>query len=1551
MRAPVRLAALAAVAAVACLLLGTPAQAQMPPQSGAPGFGYSDHWAGVSVYAANDNVTLTIPIFAKQGRGVGFDVAMVYNSTMYWNPTGTAFTTDSDTEEYGGWVVQPDFGTVDYDEHDVSARDGSGYCLYSYDENFRYYSPDGTMHSLPGAYLESDGQTTYPLPPGTCHQGRLSTTATASDGSGWTLSATASSSASATVNMTSEVMTARNGDTVNLLAAGAGQPVFEDTNGNYLSSGGSGDETDWYDTTGTNPVAKIIHLTNCVNPVNGQQYPSCVEYEVPNAAGGYATWTMYLANLSVNSGSCSGVSAYSGTMTVPMFLVMPEYTTGSKWYYQFAYGGAGRLTALDYPTGGVTSFSNSDPCTFSDGTLATVAVSTNDGQGNTGTTTYTRNNAGQTTISRPDGSKTVVTYDASGLPTDVKNYQTDGATLLSEDTYTNTGGTPDFPATETEYLNGTEVTGVQTSFDSSGDLTSEIVTDEISGAARTTTIGYFAPGKPSSITVSAGGTTYSQTNITYDNYGSPSGLVNPTTTLANHDSSYSTNFTNRSNPTEIARTVAGSTALDTYIAYDTGGNVVSTTEPNGHAVASAYNQCGGTYPSSIAVPGGNDSLANDCGTGLPLSTTGPNGHATTYTYNADGLLATITDPDSGGETISYGNGPVETEVQTDINGTTLQQTQYQVVDGYGRTIYAEAQDTTGCDIVATQYGRMGRVAAVSQPFSVAACGEKPGGSPVFTQTAYDGLGRPLTVTAANGAVTNYNFLGPGPAVTVTGPAPGSVTHILQTNGFGELAAVCEVTSLPGSSNCGLDASGTGYLTTYGYNPLGKLTGVNEDGQTRSFTYDELGRMTSETTPESGTTTFIYDTGDSSCGNYAAAGSLVERKDNMATVDVTCYEYDPFDRVTQITYPSGQYASVTPTKTFVYDGATVDGQAMSNAAGRLAEAYTVASGSKITDEGFGYDTMGRPAVFFEMAPGSNGYYETTESYWQNGQADQLTVPGVPKITYNPNVAGEVASVDAASGQNPVSSTTYNANGAIGQLTGINYGSGDSDSFSYDLSMRWMTGYAFDINGQTETGQLGWNADGTLGSLDISDPFDAGDTQNCTFTQDDLGRLSGVNCGSEWSQTFKTDAYGDVAVTTGNNVFPASFSNNQISDVNGFTPNYDADGNLLDNPVTQAQNVYGWDADGRPVEVDGVSQTFDALGRPVYNTNGPAQFVWTPDGDKIAVMGGQSLGFALIPLPGGAVALYYSSGLGYYAHPDWEGSWRLDSSPSRTETGDQAYAPYGATYAGSGPVAFTGHWQYTPDNLDDAPYRLLAPTMGRWLSPDPAGVAAVNPANPQTWNAYAYVGNTPLRATDPLGLMDPPDPSALYAESWFDVWQATGGFEGGENEFQLQAIPVRYFGAQADPVFYFTDVSSNFLGTVNEAVRIYWSTDPSIIGNGAELFGGPDPAGVGPVLGFTGGPRPAPMPSMAAVIHKAYSRWRGCTLGSMGTNFASEMVSGAFSGQSPKLVEDTTGAWLKAASGCLARHPLAGLDGSYNGPPPGDVFVPPPFPLSLYWPDHP
>jgi hypothetical protein len=65
------------------------------------------------------------------------------------------------------------------------------------------------------------------------------------------------------------------------------------------------------------------------------------------------------------------------------------------------------------------------------------------------------------------------------------------------------------------------------------------------------------------------------------------------------------------------------------------------------------------------------------------------------------------------------------------------------------------------------------------------------------------------------------------------------------------------------------------------------------------------------------------------------------------------------------------------------------------------------------------------------------------------------------------------------------------------------------------------YQFKIGTQTVTGTLGWNANGSLGSLNITDPFSTANTQNCSFAADDVSRISQANCGTIWGQNFSYD----------------------------------------------------------------------------------------------------------------------------------------------------------------------------------------------------------------------------------------------------------------------------------------------------------------------------------------------------------------------------------------------------------------------------------------------
>ena len=368
-------------------------------------------------------------------------------------------------------------------------------------------------------------------------------------------------------------------------------------------------------------------------------------------------------------------------------------------------------------------------------------------------------------------------------------------------------------------------------------------------------------------------------------------------------------------------------------------------------------------------------------------------------------------------------------------------------------------------------------------------------------------------------------------------------------------------------------------------------------------------------------------------------------------------------------------------------------------------------------------------------------------------EQLARGDVRAAIENLDGEGRYKKVTASSGANPTTGVTYTNSGTaqpLGSLTKVTLGSADNDTFSYDRNTGRLTQYNFNIGAtpQTVQGNLTWNANGTLAKLAITDPFNSADAQTCTFGYDDLARVKSANCGTSWSQTFSLDPFGNLS-KSGTVTFQPGFDQTK----NWFLPTtgFDNNGNLL----RDATHTYNWDAENKLTAIDTVSLTFDALGRMVEQARGSSytQIVYSPAGSKLALMSGQALQKAFCPLPGGATAVYNSSGvIAYYRHADWLGSSRFASTPSRTKYFDVAYAPYGEDYADSGTVDlnFTGQNQDTVSGLYDFLYREYHANSGRWISPDPVGLGAVDFSNPQTWNRYAYVGNNPLNASDPLGL---------------------------------------------------------------------------------------------------------------------------------------------------------------------------------------------------------
>ena len=188
-----------------------------------------------------------------------------------------------------------------------------------------------------------------------------------------------------------------------------------------------------------------------------------------------------------------------------------------------------------------------------------------------------------------------------------------------------------------------------------------------------------------------------------------------------------------------------------------------------------------------------------------------------------------------------------------------------------------------------------------------------------------------------------------------------------------------------------------------------------------------------------------------------------------------------------------------------------------------------------------------------------------------------------------------------------------------------------------------------------------------------------------------------------------------------------------------------------------NPSSYDAEGRPVTVNSISVLYDALNRPLEMNQGGTytQTVYSPTGEKFAFMNGSTVQKYFVPFVGGVQAVYNGSGLQYFRQPDWLGSVRWATAANGSVYYDGAYAPFGENYAemGTHDRSFTGQTQDTVVGSYDFLFRQYRDQAGRWQVPDPAGLAAVDINNPQTWNRYAYVINNPLSYVDPLGLKLP------------------------------------------------------------------------------------------------------------------------------------------------------------------------------------------------------
>jgi RHS repeat-associated protein len=1325
------------------------ASAQGPPATGTPAHGSLEGGPDI-INLANLNAHFTIPVRHKAGRGLPLTADLGFDTSV-WQPISASGAHAWQNTTFDGWnQVLLVTGYVSMNTTVISSCDS----IYS---NFIYYDASNTPHPIPGS---TESKT------GACGNSITSINSAASDGSGYIVSMT---------GITFNKVTAADGT---VITPGTPNLSIVDRNGNEITSAYNSvtKKITYTDTLGTAALVK-----QGVKP-----QPLIFTYTAPSGSAANVTVTSISYTIKSNFG-CSGIAEYG---PVALWLV-DRVTLPDNTFYQFNYeptpGFAGdvtsRLSSITLPTGATISYNytggSSGHINCADGSASGFTRTTPDG-----VWTYARTvgagAASTTTVTDPQGNQKVVQFQGIyETQRDVYQGSIAPANLLrtwktcyngSAVPCTGTAVTP--PITRRTIIDQYGSNGLQCKHDyfynSSGGPTEQDDYDYGSLAPglllRKTTTTYTASGNMQQVNVTnVGGTVVAKTTYNYDE----------TAVVATAGTPQHVAVTGaRGNLTSVNHYKDGTNFLRSQLTHFDTGNVQTITDVNNSQTTFAYGACGNSFRTGIAYPLAlSRSLVWSCAGGVLTSVTDENASPSSIAYSDPYFwrAASRTDPTAATTTYNY-SSPVSIESSLVFNSNASTVDVVQTVDSLGRGSLRQIRQAPGSsslDSVEQDYNSVGLPSRATVPY-VGTAGQKNAAAP-GTTTIYDSMGRVLSSTDASGGNTIYAYFQNDVLIT-SGPAPtGELTkrRQLEYDSLDRLTSVCEISSGAGSGTCGQSVPQSGYWTRYTYDALGNIVNVTQNAQGaagsqqgRAFSYDFLGRPVSETNPESGTTNYFYDS-DASCGN--SNGDLVKKVDAIGTT--ICRGYDVLHRITSIR-PSNS----TNCKFFLYDTNPGVGWTEGNIKGRLSNAWigNCTTGNPTTsNEGFNYSVRGELLNVYQWSTNTGVWSDAVATYWPNGALNTLrlftcitncTTGGssetavTPLVTYGVDGEGRIITASASSGQNPVTATTYNI---FSQPTQVNYGSLDTDNFNYDSNTGRMTQYRFNVNSQSYSGTLTWNANGSLQKLVVSDPFNAADNQTCNYNHDDLSRISTVNCGASWGQNFSYDPFGNISKSvisgsTGNS-FQAIYApaTNRMTNIAGFIPSYDANGNV----VNDASHTYVYDSYNKPTTVDSVGLIYDAFSRTVDQSQSTVhtQVIYSPTGTKLALMNGATLKKAFIPLPGGAAAVYNSSGLQYYGHPDHLRSTRLGSTSSRTMSFDLAYAPFGEIYASSGPIdpGFTGHRQDTVGGLYDFEARQYS-NQGRWPSPDPAGKYAVSHDLPQSWNRYAYVSNSPTEFVDPLGL---------------------------------------------------------------------------------------------------------------------------------------------------------------------------------------------------------
>jgi|GEM_PF-686870 len=671
-------------------------------------------------------------------------------------------------------------------------------------------------------------------------------------------------------------------------------------------------------------------------------------------------------------------------------------------------------------------------------------------------------------------------------------------------------------------------------------------------------------------------------------------------------------------------------------------------------------------------------------------------------------------------------------------------TTYYTRDSMGRVTQVEDANNNKANY---EYGAKGRLTAVTDQ----------NGHRVETQ--YDLAGQVKRVTNANGKSTHFEYDALGRLTKLTSPG-GKQTHFTEYDGNGNLLKVKdanavaeakriedEVSTDPNDYLNAQDASvykefdefnrvtktlnANDEQTLYRYDLLGNLTGITDaKGQVTTFIYDDMGRLQYAKDP------MVEEPADKvESYTYDEVGNVLTYTDRKG--DITRYTYDQLNRLTLV-----EYLTDGGSQTYQYDqyGDTVS---IGNA--QVVYTYTYDNQHRLlskTDSrnnrslSWTYDKVGNVKTKTD--------YQGDETYYTYDSANRLTAmrnEAYLAASYQYDGNGTLLSRTLSNGASTqykysddgflLEMTQRSADGSevdkrvytpdnIGNIDQVIINDSETISYSYDPAYRLL------------------NADSTDNSHDFVYTYDKvgnrltkafnGVTHHYLYNNSG-NRLDQVRLGSPTGPLVSRYDYDD----NGSRI--ASYNS---ADVLVQQYIYNQQRLVTDIAVSAANNQFAYDANSYRIAKNTPNKNNNYLLEgehleAIYNDDGERQSSYL----RGAVIDEIINGFER--KEGKLVNQNY--------HNDQVNSLVATSDHNGATIQTLSYGPFGEALSAND--GNENNFNYTGRELDAESglyyyrARYYDPEIGRFISEDPIGFASGDV------NFYAYVGNSPLVYTDPLG----------------------------------------------------------------------------------------------------------------------------------------------------------------------------------------------------------